>query len=176
VGSIVGGRALLVTWGSGGNLPPLLAAADLLAARGFSVEVLTSNATRDAARRRNFEIHAYQGAPEPDTRTPFEAQAERVLAQAAGIELARDVYDLAPAFDLLVADCMLPAALAAGEAAGVPTASLVHFPYALAREVMARQGGSWTTDRATLDATRRELGLPATAGNLEAWTSPEVLL
>src|SRR5215207_1339165 len=70
----------------------------------------------------------------------------------------------------------LLAALAAGEAAGVPTASLVHFPYALARSVMARGGGAWTTDRATLDATRRELGLPASTGDVEAWESPELLL
>ena len=168
----------MVTWGSGGNLPPLLATGDLLAARGFTVEILTSEATREEARRRGFETDAYRHAPEPDMSVSFEAQEGRLLSQAAGVELARDVHELAleRSFDLLVVDCMLPAALAAGEAARVPTTSLVHFPYALARSVMARGGGAWTTDRATLDATRHELGLPATTGDLEAWESPELLL
>jgi UDP:flavonoid glycosyltransferase YjiC (YdhE family) len=58
----------------------------------------------------------------------------------------------------------------------VPVASLVHFPYAVARAAMDRGGGSWTTDRATLDATRRSLGLPATAGDIAAWESPQLLL
>jgi UDP:flavonoid glycosyltransferase YjiC (YdhE family) len=168
----------VVTWASGGNLPPLLATGDLLAARGFVVEILTSEATREEARRRGFETAAYRHAPEPDMSVSFEAQEGRLLAQAAGVELARDVHELAleRSFDLLVVDCMLPAALAAGEAARVPTTSLVHFPYALARSVMARGGGAWTTDRATLDATRHELGLPATTCDLEAWESPELLL
>jgi UDP:flavonoid glycosyltransferase YjiC (YdhE family) len=167
-----------VTWGSGGNLPPLLAAGGLLAARGFTVEVLTSTATRNEARLHGFQTHSYRTAPEPDMSLPFETQEHRLLAQAAGVEVARDVHELARtgSFDLLVVDCMLPAGLAAGEAARVPTASLVHFPYALARSVMTRRGGSWTTDRATLDATRRELGLAATGGDLEAWESPDLLL
>jgi UDP:flavonoid glycosyltransferase YjiC (YdhE family) len=173
-----GRRVLVVTWGSGGNLPPLLAAGDLLAARGFRVEVLTSAATGAEARRRGFETQPYRRAPEPDMTVSFEAQERKLRAHAAGVELARDVHELALecSFDLLVVDCMLPAALAAGEAARIPTTSLVHFPYALARSVMVRRGGAWTTDRAALDATRRELGLPATTGDVDAWESPELLL
>jgi UDP:flavonoid glycosyltransferase YjiC (YdhE family) len=173
-----GGRVLVVTWAGGGNVLPLQAAAGLLAARGFAVEVLASAATQADARRHGLPAHAYRRAPQPDMSIAFEADAPRLLAQAAGVEVARDVHELAVELrtDLLVADCMLPAALAAGEAASVPTASLVHFPYALARSVMARGGGAWTTDRATLDATRRALGLPPSAGDLDAWESPELLL
>jgi UDP:flavonoid glycosyltransferase YjiC (YdhE family) len=169
---------LVVTWGSGGNLPPLLAAAELLAARGFSVEMLTSAATRAAARDRGFGMHAYRRTPDPDVTVPFEAQAGRMLAMAAGIELATDVLELARELpiDLVVADCMLPGALAAGEATGVPTVSLVHFAYALARSVMARGGGAWTTDRVTLNDTRRQLGLAATSSGIGAWESPRLLL
>lgn len=124
---------LVVTWGSGGNVPPLLAVGHLLAARGFRVEVLTSTATRAQVDRDGFVTHAHRRrAAGPDVHAPFEADAQRLLAEAAGIAVARDVLaltsELAP--DLLVVDCMLPAGLAAGEAAGVPTASLVHFPYA----------------------------------------------
>jgi hypothetical protein len=171
-------KALVVTWSSGGNLPPLLAAAELLVSREFDVDVLVSSATRAETERRDLASHAYRGAPEPDLSVPFEAQAGRLLAQAAGVELASDVYELAQllAPDLMLVDCMLPAALAAGEAAGVRTASLVHFPYALARSVMVRHGGSWTTDRTALDATRRMLGLRPTASDLDAWESPQLLL
>jgi len=111
-------------------------------------------------------------------RVPFEARAEEFLARAAGLEVALDVHELAVerSAGLLVVDCMLPAALVAGEAASVPTASLVHFPYALARSVMARAGGTWTTDLPTLDRTRRALGLPETDGALDAWERPDGLL
>jgi UDP:flavonoid glycosyltransferase YjiC (YdhE family) len=172
------GSALVVTWGSGGNLPPLLAAAGLLEARGFDVEVLTSAATRAAARERGLRTHAYRRAADPDLSVPFESQAGRMLAISAGIELATDVLELARDIhvNVLITDCMLPGALAAGEAAGVPTVSLVHFPYALARSVMALGGGAWTTDRLTLDDTRRRLALPPTGGDIDAWESPQLLL
>jgi hypothetical protein len=156
-------RALVVTWASGGNLPPLLAAAQLLSARGFFVHVLTSQATRAAASTRGFATLAYRRAPEPDLTAPFETQAAQLSAQAAGTDLARDVLEVVQetAADLLVVDCMLPAALAAGEAAGLPTVSVVHFPYALARSVMTRRGGaiSWAAIRSimvTRSGVRRE--------------------
>jgi UDP:flavonoid glycosyltransferase YjiC (YdhE family) len=171
-------RALVATWASGGNLPPLLASAELLSASGFVVRVLTSGATRAAAAERGFPTVPYPTTPDPVESVPFEAIAAELSGQAAGLEVARDVLDLVreTSADVLVVDCMLPAALAAGEAAGVPTASVVHFPYALARAVMTRRGGAWTTDRASLDDTRRALGLQPTGGNLAAWESPELLL
>lgn len=170
---------LVVTWGSGGNVPPLLAVGHLLAARGFRVEVLTSTATRAQVDRDGFVTHAHRRrAAGPDLHAPFEADAQRLLAEAAGIAVARDVLaltsELAP--DLLVVDCMLPAGLAAGEAAGVPTASLVHFPYAAARSAMASGADPGPADLATLRDTRRRLGLPVTFGGPEAWESPELLL
>jgi UDP:flavonoid glycosyltransferase YjiC (YdhE family) len=176
---VVGRRSVLVvTWGGGGSVPPLLATAQVLAARGFGVEVLTSTATRAQAGRHGFATHAYPRAPEPDMSVPFEVQAGQLLADAAGIVVARDVLavalDLSP--DLLVVDCLLAAGLAAGEAAGVPTASLVHFPYAAARAAMASGAGAGPIDGATLAATRRALGLPATAGGVAAWESPDLLL
>jgi len=171
-------RALVVTWASGGNLPPLLAVAELLYASGFVVQLLTSSATRGAATERGFPTVPYPTAADPVESMPFEAIATELLRQTAGLEVARDVLDVVreTSADVLVVDCMLPAALAAGEAAGVPTSSVVHFPYALARAVMTRRGGAWTTDRASLDDTRRALGLQPTAGNIAAWESPELLL
>jgi hypothetical protein len=108
----------------------------------------------------------------------FEEQAAELMAIAAGEEIARDVGEVVTELrpDLLIVDCMLPAAIAAGEATRTPTASLVHFPYGLARTQMLRGAGAWTTDRTQLDDTRRALGLEPTSDDLTAWESPELLL
>ena len=108
-------RALVVTWGAGGNLPPLLAAARLLVARGHDVTVLASAATRAAAERAGLPVVGFRRSPDPDVRVAFEDQAERVRATAAGTEIALDTRDVIDELrpGLMVADCMLPAALAA---------------------------------------------------------------
>jgi MGT family glycosyltransferase len=174
----VGKSALVVSWGGGGNLPPLLAAGRLLAQRGHLVHALASAATREAAEDAGFDVLDYRRTFDPDTQVAFEQQAARLMATAAGADVAFDVGDALAEVrpDLMIVDCMLPAGLAAGEAAGTPTASLVHFPYGLARTQMLRGAGAWTTDRAQLDLTRRTLGLPAVADDLAAWESPDLLL
>jgi MGT family glycosyltransferase len=169
---------LIVTWASGGNLPPLLAAGRLLAARGHSVSVLASAATREGVLRAGFEVVGYERARDPNMQLAFEQQADRLMALAAGTEVALDVRDVVAEArpDLMVVDCMLPAGIAAGESTGTPTASLVHFPYGLARQQMLRGAGAWTTDRAQLNITRRGLGLQPAGDDLAAWESAELLL
>ena len=169
---------LVVTWAGGGNLPPLLAAAGLLTARRHRVRVLASAATGEAAVQAGFDVIGYQRAPDPIMAVAFEQQATEMMATAAGEEVALDVRDLLSGLgpDLLIVDCMLPAAIAAGEAAGTPTASLVHFPYGLARTQMQRGAGAWTTDRAALNVTRSRLGLRPATDALAAWESADLLL
>jgi hypothetical protein len=117
-------------------------------------------------------------APDPDVRVAFEAQAAAMLATAAGVEIALDTRDAIRALrpHLVVADCMLPAALAATEAARTPSASLVHFLYGVARRVMRERGGSWTTDLGTLARTREALGLDPVGDGLAAWEAPDLVL
>jgi UDP:flavonoid glycosyltransferase YjiC (YdhE family) len=172
------GHALIVSWASGGNLPPLLTAGRLLAARDHAVSVLASAATREAAVRAGFEVIGYRRAPAPNTELAFEQQAAELMATAAGTEVALDVRDVVADVqpDLMIVDCMLPAGIAVGEAMGTPTASLVHFPYGLARAQMLRGAGAWTTDLTQLNITRRSLGLKPAANGLAAWESPELLL
>jgi UDP:flavonoid glycosyltransferase YjiC (YdhE family) len=121
-------RALVVTWGPGGNLPPLLAAARLLVPRGHEVTMLASAETRAAAEWAGLPVVGWRRSPDPNVRVAFEDQAERMMATAAGAEIALDTRDVIDELrpDLVVADCMLPAALAAGEAAA--TASDLRTP------------------------------------------------
>lgn len=58
---------LIVTWGSGGNLPPLLAAGSLLAAREHRLCVLASAATRETSVQAGFDVVSYLHAPDPNT-------------------------------------------------------------------------------------------------------------
>jgi MGT family glycosyltransferase len=169
---------LIVSWGGGGNLPPLLAAGKLLAARDHSVSVLASAATREPAVDAGFDVVRYRRSRDPKMDTAFEQQAAQLMATAAGLEIALDVRDVVAELrpELLIVDCMLPAGLAAGESTGTPTVSLVHFPYGLARAQMLRGAGAWTTDRAQLDSTRRGLGLEAVTDDRAAWESAELLL
>jgi MGT family glycosyltransferase len=173
-----GDDVLIVSWASGGNLPPLLAAGRLLAARDYRVWVLTSAATRQPAMDAGFDVVSYQRSPDPETETAFEQQAAQMMALAAGLEIALDVRDVVGELrpKLVVVDCMLPAGIAAGESTRTPTASLVHFPYGLARTQLLRDSGAWTTDRAQLDITRNRLGLEPTKSDLAAWESTELLL
>jgi UDP:flavonoid glycosyltransferase YjiC (YdhE family) len=177
VGS-AGDDVLIVSWGSGGNLPPLLAAGGLLAARDHRVCVLASAATRQPALDAGFDVLDYRRAPDPELEIPFEQQAAELMATAAGPEIALDVCDVLADLrpGLMVVDCMLPAGVAAGESTGTPTASLVHFPYGLARKELLRGSGAWTTDRDRLNATRSRLGLEPATDDLAAWESVELLL
>jgi UDP:flavonoid glycosyltransferase YjiC (YdhE family) len=169
---------LIVSWAGGGNLPPLLAAGTLLAARDHRVCVLTSSATRQPSVDAGFDVAGYRRSPDPDAETAFEQQAAEMMAIAAGPEIALEVRGAAAELrpDLMIVDCMLPAGIAAGESTGTPTVSLVHFPYGLARTQMVRGAGAWTTDRAQLNITRRCLGLEPARDDLVAWESAELLL
>lgn len=168
----------VVTWAPGGNLAPLLATGAVLRGRGHDIEVLASEATRPAADRAGFATLRYARAAPPDTAVAFEQQADALMAAAAGSDIAGDVHDVLAARrpDLAIVDCMLPAAAAAAEGAGTPAASLVHFLYGPARRLMVDDGMTWTTDLASLNATRRALGLAPLAGGPAAWESCELVL
>jgi len=169
---------LIVSWGGGGNLPPLLAAGKLLAARDHRVCVLASAATRQPAMDAGFDVVSYRHARDPNMEVAFEQQAAQLMAAAAGPEIALDVRDVVAELrpELMIVDCMLPAGIAAGESTGTPTVSLVHFPYGLARTQMLRSAGAWTTDRAQLNITRRRLDLEPATDDLAAWESAGLLL
>jgi UDP:flavonoid glycosyltransferase YjiC (YdhE family) len=169
---------VVATWAGGGNLPPLLALARVLRAAGHRVDFLASDATREPARQENFEPLAYRTAAQPDMGVPFETQAERVLRTLAGVELACDVRDVLEETraEVLVADCMIPAAVVAAQATSTCAVSLVHFLYGPARSRMAATGEGWTTHLEQLNATRARFGIAPADGGLGAWEAVDLLL
>jgi len=152
--------------------------ASVLGRRGHHVSVLASGETRGPAARLGFDVTVYRRTPDPDVTVAFEEQAESLMATMAGQAIALDAHDAIDVLrpNLVVVDCMLPAAIAAGRASGTPTASLVHFLYGPARKQMLRGGGSWTTDLRTLAATQRALGLAPARDGVAAWEAPELLV
>jgi MGT family glycosyltransferase len=146
------GRILFVTWDGGGNVPPVLALAARLRARGHDVRAM---GTASLAER--FAAEA----------VPFVARD--VLAEWDQSALARDVLVEAGSADVVVSDYMLPGALCGAEASYRPSVALVHTLYAANLDA---SGGLLPMQMAaTVDgvaAVRAELGLPpvATFGEL----------
>jgi UDP:flavonoid glycosyltransferase YjiC (YdhE family) len=107
------GRILFVTWAGGGNVPPVLALADRLVARGHEVRAMGSGSLAD-----RFEARGI----------PF--LAREVLVEWDQAALAREVRLEAGTADLVVSDYMLPGALCGAEASYRPSLALVHTLYA----------------------------------------------
>jgi MGT family glycosyltransferase len=134
---------LFVTWEGGGNVPPVLGLARRLAARGHRVRVLAEPCLRAAveeagaaftpfARHFTREDRAEDLIGDSAARTPLGAlrrSLERVVLGPARIvaEETRRTLVEEPA-DVVVADLMLPGALVAAEAAGLPRVVLFHMP------------------------------------------------
>jgi hypothetical protein len=101
-----------------------------------------------------------------------------MLPIAAGEDIAADaraaIAQRRP--EVVIVDCMLPAAIAAARSMGRPTVSLVHLLYGPARTQMLRDGGAWTTDLGCLNATHQALGLAPAGDGLAAREAPELVL
>ena len=134
---------LFVTFEGGGNVPPVLGVARRLVARGHDVRVLTEPCLRAAveaagARFIPFTRHFTREDRTEDligdsaARTPIGAlrqSLERLVFGPARIvaEETRGAMDGARP-DVVVADALMPGALVAAEAAGIPRVVLFHMP------------------------------------------------
>jgi UDP:flavonoid glycosyltransferase YjiC (YdhE family) len=134
---------LFVTWEGGGNVPPVLGLARRLAERGHRVRVLAEPCLRapveEAGARfvafaRHFtrEDRAEDFIGDSEARTPLAALGRtlgRVVFGPARIvaeETQRALRE--EQADVVVADVMMPGALVAAEAAGLPRVVLFHMP------------------------------------------------
>lgn len=134
---------LFVTFEGGGNVPPVLGVARRLAARGHDVRVLTEPCLRAAveaagARLVPFTRHFTRTDRTQElmddwrARTPVGAlhRTFRGLvfgpARIVAEETGRAIDEERP--DVVVADALMPGALIAAEAAGIPRVVLFHMP------------------------------------------------
>lgn len=118
---------IIVTWDGGGNVPPALAIAQELAARGHGIRVLGHRSQRDV-----IEAAGFRAVPTPHSR-PFRAgdphSTRELLATFGDRGMGRDlVAELArqPA-DLVLVDALMFGALHAARGSGVRYAVLEHF-------------------------------------------------
>jgi MGT family glycosyltransferase len=134
---------LFVTFEGGGNVPPVLGVARRLATRGHGVRVLTEPCLRETveqagARFVPFNRHFTRTDRTVDligdsaARTPIgalRASLERLVFGPARIvaEETRRAMDGARP-DVVVVDALMPGALIAAEAAGIPRVVLFHMP------------------------------------------------
>jgi UDP:flavonoid glycosyltransferase YjiC (YdhE family) len=136
-------RSLFVMWEGGGNVPPQLGLARKLVARGHQVHVLTEPSLRRDVEATGASYHSFTNAPHRqdrsrqsdlvrdfDARTPigaFAAIRDRVMfgpARAYAQDTMAEIERFRP--HVLAVDWVLAGAAVAGEAAGVPTALLLH--------------------------------------------------
>jgi MGT family glycosyltransferase len=134
---------LFVTFEGGGNVPPVLGVARRLAARGHDVRVLTEPCLRAAVEEAGARFVAFSRyftredrtqdlIGDSAARTPigaFLSTLERLVFGPAPIVAAetRRAMD-AERLDVVVVDALMPGALIAAEAAGVPRVVLFHMP------------------------------------------------
>jgi UDP:flavonoid glycosyltransferase YjiC (YdhE family) len=166
-------RILFVSVDAGGNLPPALALARTLAARGHQIVIAGSPAQR--ARTGDLAFHALPalaGWPDPTRPAGAPAIVRKYVWLAASRRVAGDVAAAIRehAADVVVVDCMMLSAVRAAEASGARTVVLFHSllsfwngPWrrgpvgGLARLFGADAGRVWAVADARLVTTAREL-------------------
>ena len=134
---------LFVTFEGGGNLPPVLGVARRLAARGHDVRVLTEPCLRAPVKAAGARFIPFTRHFTREDRTEdlIGDAAARSPIGALNRSLERLVFGPAPIVaeetrramegerpDVVVADALMPGALVAAEAAGIPRVVLFHMP------------------------------------------------
>src|SRR5215469_2936293 len=149
-----------VDGGGGGQLTPAYALIRRLVGRGHEVRVMGSPALAERVRERGaiFVPLRLLPQPVPPAGVTVEEHGE-LFAFACSSMLAKDVLQNLEGIDVLAADCMLPAALFAGELKRIKTVTLVHMLY----QWYTEGGGADLFDGLApfVRQARFELGLPA---------------
>ncbi|MGH7686073.1 MAG: glycosyltransferase [Candidatus Dormibacteria bacterium] len=150
------GRFLISTWDGGGNVPPAMALGARLRRRGHEVRVISSRSLAGVAAGAGLDFTPLRRVPEWPDGLPLDDDWPRLNRLLFGRDAALDIADelRAHPVDVLVADCMSGATMAAGAATGTPMAILVHMlytPFAF----------DWGAGMMDFDTSRRALGLDA---------------
>lgn len=164
-------RILWLNWSGGGNLPPSLGIARALAERGHEVAFagrpeMVSRV--DAAGFRSIELTRAYEQVERYPQGTFLTRMSCYLTSPATGEQVRDVV-AAEAPDLVLIDCMFPAALAEARTLGLPSAVVCH-------TFVFRQLEMWRGMFARLDGMRQQAGFDALPPLDELWRVRERLI
>ncbi len=137
-------RFLFVLWDGGGNVAPQLELASALTERGHDVRVLTEDCLAADVAAAGCRFEPFTSAPNRSDRTEDLIRDWEARTPLGAFARARDRLLMGPAaayardtraalerepVDALASDYMLFGAQVAGEAAGVPTALIVHNTY-----------------------------------------------
>ena len=152
------GRFLITTWEGGGNVPPAVALGVRLSRRGHDVRLMGSRSLGGVAAEAGLDWTPHSRVPAWPKGVPLDSDfaglREIINGRAAAEDVAEELH-VRPV-DVLVADCMSGASMAAGAAAGVSMAILVHVLYAPFAE--------WGAGTVDLDGPRRVFGLEPLPG------------
>ena len=182
-------KVLVAGWDSGGGVEAVQTVVQRAVRRGHQVRVLGTEGLRSRFESAGASFRVYRHVPDNDCRRPetdivkeweartplgvFARVRDRVMFGPAR-EFCRDIVeelDREPA-DVVVVDTLIPSALSAAEAAGVPSVLLMHGPYLLPRAgappigtgfLPARGGLGRLRDQAAWSLTMRlfRTGMPA---------------
>ncbi len=151
----------MVVWAAGGNVAPSAGLARVLSDRGHQVHVLGSPGLRTRFDQAGCTFSAFSRAREPGL-VEVDVFDDHLLGWnrfISGTRLADDVTAELDrgAFDAVIVDCALSAALFAVEKKGLPAAALVHVLYE--PSVEGPEATQWDPTRPLVDSTRRHLEL-----------------
>ena len=124
-------HALFVLHDAGGTVPPVLAIAQQLVARGDAVTILSQASVRDRAEAAGCRFVRAR-VPDYDRNIDIEQQLTVAFPAIAGTDLGEDVLAIARGddVDIVVVDPNLAGALAAAESLPLPSVVLLHSLYA----------------------------------------------
>ena len=149
-------RILWLNWSGGGNLPPSLGIARVLAERGHEVTFAGRPEMVPRVKTAGFKAIEFTEAYTQVDRYPQGSFLTRMSCYLTSPAVEAQVKSVVAAEgpDLILIDAMFPAALAQAPWFGRPTAVFVH-------TFVFRQLDMWRRMFATLDGMRREAGFEA---------------
>ena len=157
-------RFLLVCHDAGGTVPPMVALAEALVARGHAVSMLSQPSVRVRAAAAGCELEAFSQLGDYDPTARLEDQLEVTVPMVSGPSVGDDLVRVARAAgaDALVVDANLAGALAAAESLPQPSAVLLHSMYKTFVDVWFSE--VWPLLESEVNRSRAAFGLdPATS-------------
>ena len=159
-------HALIVLHDAGGTVPPVLAVAQQLVARGDAVTILSQASVRDRAEAAGCRF-VQARVPDYDRNIEIEQQLTVAFPAIAGTDLGEDVLAIARGddVDIVVVDPNLAGALAAAESLPCPSVVLLHSLYATFVDEWF--GALWPILGDLINTTRAHFG----RGPCDGWAS-----